>query len=97
MHTQQKILSPDLNKELIRFFVVHPARRVSRNLRRVLLDYLRDQLETGVPLFIDELLWDMYDLFDVLDVATTETRGGTTSETMIKKTCTKPQQHQPLQ
>jgi hypothetical protein len=75
MQTQQKILSPELNKELVKFFAVHPPRRVSRNLRRVLLDYLRDQLETGAPLFVDELLWDMYDLFDVLDIATTETKG----------------------
>jgi HEPN domain-containing protein len=75
MHTQEKALSPELNEELVKFFEVHPPRRVSRNLRRVLLDYLRDQLETGSPLFIDELLWDMYDLFDLLDIATTETRG----------------------
>jgi hypothetical protein len=93
MHTQQQILSPKLNKELVKFFAVHPPRRVNRNLRRVLLDYLRDQLETGVPLFIDELLWDMYHLFDVLDIATTETRDGTNREIMIKKTCTMPQQH----
>lgn len=70
-----KPISPALHSELASFFSTHPPRRVSRNLRRVLLDFLQDQLKTGVPVYLDQLLWDLYYLFELLDVAAVETAG----------------------
>jgi hypothetical protein len=69
-----KKLSPALTEELCRYFATHHAARLSRNLRCMLLDYLAYELRTGVPLYIDELLWQLHDLFEVLDVVEGETK-----------------------
>ena len=43
------------------------------NLRRILLDYLRIELRSAVPLFAEELLSSLYDLFELLDLSAEET------------------------
>lgn len=65
----EKQLNPEFQKELIQFFEYHPPVRLSRNLRRVLLDFLRYELRTGAPFYLEHLLWDSYNLFDLLDKA----------------------------
>lgn len=70
----QHQLSPGLAQKIIDFFEEHPPLRLSRNLRRVLLDFLRIELKTHVPLFTNDLLWDLYDFFELLDTAAIETK-----------------------
>lgn len=69
-----KKLSHTLTEELCTYFATHHAARLSRNLRCMLLDYLAYELRTGVPLYIDELLWQLHDLFELLDVVEEETK-----------------------
>ena len=69
-----KKISPALTEELTNYFATHDAARLSRNLRCMLLDYLAYELRTGVPLYIDELLWQLHDLFELLDVVEEETK-----------------------
>lgn len=66
-------LSPDLIEKIAYFFEEHPATELSQNLRRILLDYLRIELRSAVPLFAEELLSSIYDLFELLDLAAEET------------------------
>jgi HEPN domain-containing protein len=74
MKDSKKIITPRFSDEIVKFFSDHPPKRLSRNLRRMLLDHLMDQLDLG-PVYLDKLLWDMYYLFELLDVATIETKG----------------------
>jgi hypothetical protein len=68
-----KKLSPRLKEEIEYFFTNHPAARVSRHLRRMLLDYLRHGLDSEIVTDVSSLLWDMYYLFELLDLAERET------------------------
>jgi hypothetical protein len=68
-----KQLTPALAKELSRYFATHNAAKLSRNLRCMLLDYLAYELRVGVPLYTEELLWQLNDLFELLDLAAQET------------------------
>lgn len=69
-----KQLSPDLLEKITFFFEYHPAHQLNQNLRRVLLDYLRIELRSGIPLFTEELLSSLYDLFDLLDEVSEQTK-----------------------
>ncbi len=64
-----------LSKELadkVRYFVQDTSPgRVSKNLRVVFFDYLRNQRE-GLPMEFDQILDDMQNLFEFLDVAAEE-------------------------
>lgn len=70
-----KSFSPGFLEELRRFLETHDPANLSRNLRTMLLEYLATELKVGIPLYLDELLWQLQDLFDVLDLAQEETRG----------------------
>lgn len=70
---KSKKLTPAFAEELCRYFATHNAANLSRNLRCMLLDYLAYELRVGVPLYLDELLWQLNDLFDLLDHAQQET------------------------
>jgi hypothetical protein len=74
INAMERQLSPVLEKELISFFSEHPPKRLDRNLRRVLLDFLRRELKSGSPFYLQDLLWDTYYLFELLDLAAWETR-----------------------
>ncbi|HEX8331134.1 MAG TPA: HEPN domain-containing protein [Segetibacter sp.] len=74
MEDSKKIITPRFSDEIKKFFSDHPAKRLSRNLRRMLLDCLMDQLDLG-PEYFEHLLWDIYYLFELLDVAERETKG----------------------
>lgn len=69
----QHSLSPELIEKLTYFFEDHSAQELNTNLQRTLLDYLRIELRSAVPLFTEELLSSLYDLFELLDLAARET------------------------
>lgn len=69
----QHTLSNELIEKLTYFFEDHSAQELNINLRRILLDYLRIELRSAVPLFTEELLSSLYDLFELLDLAAEET------------------------
>jgi hypothetical protein len=71
----KKKLSPTLKYQLRRFCETHYPGRVSSNLRRMLLDYLDNELQVGIPCYLEELLFQLNDLFDLLDTAAQETEG----------------------
>ena len=70
----EKQISAALKEEITRFFRTHKAGVFSKHLRCMLLDYLAQELRIGVPLYLDELLWQLYELFELLDMAEQETR-----------------------
>jgi|GEM_PF-3358257 len=49
------------------FLEVVNVNHLSRSLRRLLLAYLRYELNTGVDLYFPELLVDLSNLFELLD------------------------------
>jgi hypothetical protein len=77
----QYSLSPELIEKLTYFFEEHSPQELNTNLRRILLDYLRIELRSAVPLFTEELLSSLYDLFELLDLAAEETDKWHNSET----------------
>jgi hypothetical protein len=58
-----------LVKNFIAFIENHPPAQVSRRLRRLLMDYISSQLATGLPNDFHICLWDLYELFELLDHA----------------------------
>jgi hypothetical protein len=62
----QRGLSPTLESEFSRFIEYHPADRVSRNLRKMLLEFLMAPGADEV-LYIKDLLYDLDGLFELLD------------------------------
>lgn len=69
----ENYLSEKMQDKMRYFLQDHSPERVSRNLRKVLIDYLRSQ-QAGLPLEWDEILNDLESLFDLLDVAAREKR-----------------------
>lgn len=73
MKTQPETISPLFQNEIINFFTNHSPARLSINLRRTILEYLRYELNGGViPLFLDDFLGDLNDLFELIDTASEE-------------------------
>lgn len=68
---------PKMGKKLKRrfkkFLEYHPAKRVNRSLREVFMIYIRHTMDAA-PLNIDDIIWDISDLMELLDVAEDETR-----------------------
>ena len=60
------ILSTSLQEEILRFMEYHPANRFNRNLRKMLLEFL---MQDGAveSLYLDDLLYDLEGLFQLLD------------------------------
>lgn len=57
--------------ELIRFQNAHPPARLSKNLRIMLLEFL--QTEGAIEsMYLDDLLYDLQGLFDLLDILQSE-------------------------
>lgn len=73
MKTQPETISPLFQNEIINFFTNHSPAQLSINLRRTILEYLRYELNGGViPLFLDDFLGDLNDLFELIDTASEE-------------------------
>lgn len=64
----QRLLSTTLEGEFLRFLEYHPAGRVNRNLRKMLLEFLMAQ-GADEGLYIKDLLYDLDGLFELLDCA----------------------------
>lgn len=60
-------LTDDLREEFLQFLDFHSAQRLSKNLRKMLLEFLSNDgaLET---VYLKDLLYDLDGLFDLLDV-----------------------------
>ena len=59
-------LPPALSEEFLRFMEQHPPERFSRNLRKMLLEFLQKEgaIESS---YLDDLLYDLEGLFTLLD------------------------------
>lgn len=65
------VLSEVMQEAVIRFLEYHPAKRFSKNLRRMLIEHLMyDGAVESIYLY--ETLMDLEGLFDLLDVAEEE-------------------------
>jgi hypothetical protein len=65
-------MSKHLNDKFKEFISNHYPEQVSRHLRCILLDYIGHQIKTGLPLDFNVYIWELYDLFDLLDLAADE-------------------------
>ena len=66
-------LSKPLKQELIRFFETHAPQSFSRNLRRMLLQHLQQQISIGFDIQMGNFLWSLNEFFELMDVAAKET------------------------
>src|SRR5882672_6934084 len=64
---QEPKITKAIKEELIRFMDYHPAARISRNLRSMLLEFMTDEGATEV-MYLPDLLYDLAAFFDLLDV-----------------------------
>lgn len=68
---KRPVLSEALQEAVIRFLEYHPAKRFSKNLRRMFIEHL---MYDGAieSIYLYETLMDLEGLFDLLDVAEAE-------------------------
>ena len=64
-------ISKELEKEVINLFENTPPGRLKRNLRKIFLLYLIHDKES-FPLDFEEMVFDLYCMFNFLDVAENE-------------------------
>ncbi|HMR56641.1 MAG TPA: hypothetical protein PKC10_04935 [Cyclobacteriaceae bacterium] len=64
-------LTPTLRAELVRFIEYHPADRVSKNLRMMLLEFLQHEGAIEAD-YLKKLLYDLEGLFELLDAIEVE-------------------------
>jgi hypothetical protein len=69
---QPKKLSRNLSEKFREFIIQHPPTQFSRHLRGLLLDYMINQQRQGFPLDFHIYLWELADLFELLDCAADE-------------------------
>ena len=72
---KEPVLSKILLEAFVHFLEYHPAKRVSKNLRRMLMEHLM-QNEAGESIYLYETLKDLHGLFELLDVAEEEWNPG---------------------
>jgi hypothetical protein len=65
-------LSKNLTEKFRAFITQHSPSSVNRHLRGLLLDYMIYQQKIGFPSDFDTRLWELSDLFDLLDCAANE-------------------------
>lgn len=65
------VLNKTLKEAFIQFLEYHPAKRFSKNLRRMLLMHL-SHLEAVESIYLDETLRDLEGLFNLLDIVEEE-------------------------
>jgi len=69
---QKKQLSSKLSEKFCDFITQHSPSQFSRHLRSLLLDYMIQKQKTGFPVDFNIHLWELSDLFVLLDCATDE-------------------------
>lgn len=68
---QELTLSMTLQEEILRFIEQHPAKRFSKNLRAMLIEFL--QYDAAVEAsYLNDLLYDLEGLFDLLEAIESE-------------------------
>jgi hypothetical protein len=65
-------MSKQLTDKFKEFITNHSPVLVSRHLRCLFLDYLQEQSKKDLPIDFDMYVWELYDLFDLLDLAADE-------------------------
>jgi hypothetical protein len=73
-NSQRSVVSPELVEEFERFIEYHPARRLSRNLRSLLLEFLMYDGSSEAE-YLKELVVDLDGLFGLLDVVDEKYKG----------------------
>jgi hypothetical protein len=68
----RKQLGRKLTEKFREFITNHPPSKFSRHLRCLFFDYLQEQSKKDLPLDFDIYVWELYDLFDLLDCAIDE-------------------------
>ena len=68
----QRKLSKEFKSEVVLFFETHNAKVFSQQLRTVFLEYLYDSYDGGTPLFLNDFIVTLGDLFALLDKAEEE-------------------------
>lgn len=66
-------ISKRLKREFNQFLEYHPAKRVNRTLREIWMRFLEQSLP-GYPLNMDDMIWDISCLMELLDMAEDETK-----------------------
>jgi Mor family transcriptional regulator len=69
---KRPVLSKTMEEAFLHFLEHHPIKRVSKNLRRILMEHLM-QNEAGQSIYLYETLMDLHGLFELLDVAEDDT------------------------
>ncbi len=72
---ETKKLSRNLSEKFHEFITQHPPSLFSRHLRCLLLDYMIRQQKIGFPVDFSTHLWELSDLFRLLDYAEDELEG----------------------
>jgi hypothetical protein len=67
----EPVLSKTMQEAFARFLEHHPVKRLSKNLRRILMEHLM-QNEAGQSIYLYETLKDLHGLFELLDMAEEE-------------------------
>jgi hypothetical protein len=62
-------LPQPLLKSFQAFIETHPPQQFNNHLRCLLMDYLKKYIHIGFPLYFNDLLYSLSDLFDLLDEA----------------------------
>jgi len=68
----KKKLGRNLSENFREFITQHPPSGFSRRLRNLLMDYMIHQQKTGFPPDFNIHLWELSDLFELLDCAADE-------------------------
>jgi hypothetical protein len=68
---KKPVLNKTMEEAFTHFLEHHPVKRLSKNLRRVLMEHLI-QNEAGQSIYLYETLLDLHGLFELLDVAEEE-------------------------
>ena len=68
---KKMVVSQTVAQEFLRFMEYHPAERLNKNLRKMVLEFLMcDGMDEG--LYLKDLLYDLDGLFDLLDLIQSE-------------------------
>lgn len=71
-YNQKQQLSRKLTEKFREFITNHSPSGFSRHLRCLFFDYLQEQSKKDLPVDFDMYVWELYDLFDLLDCAIDE-------------------------
>ena len=68
----ERYVSTKLTEELGSLLYYHPPKQMSQNLRKMMMDYIKNETEFGIPDYFSDLISSLDWLFNFLDVAEQE-------------------------